>query len=138
MLTTVFSLEQKLRDEPSLIELTQKLTLNKDKPQMGLKGNLGLYGSSEWWSNIRSGVIPRKTYEGVIDNIHMSGMHNESKSFTVSLSGGGSYTYTCAANRKKDLTLYKAGAAIKVTAFQEQMKNGSTQEFVLSIEVSNA
>ena len=124
MLTTVFSLEQKLRDDPSVVDLTQKLTLNKDKPHMGLKGNLGLYGSPEWWSNIRSGVIPQIIYEGVIHDIHSSGMHNESKSFTVSLSGGDCYTYTCVANHKKDLTLYKAGAAIKVTAFQEQMKDG--------------
>jgi hypothetical protein len=134
----IYSLETNHADDPTLVELTQKLTLDKDRPMMGLAGNYGLYGSPEWWENLYSGVIPLHVYEGVIDDIHFSGMNNESKSFTLLLDSGGKYKYTCVVNRKKNMKHYQIGHRFKVTVFTEKMKNGSDQEFVWKIEVENA
>ena len=134
----IYSLEEDLKEDPSHVELAQKLTLDKSRPMMGLKGMYGLFGSKEWWNNIYSRVIPRKEYEGVIEDIHFSGMHNESKSFRVALFEGGTYTYSCVSNKKNDLSLYKVGTCIKVDTYIETMKDGRELDFVLSIEIENA
>lgn len=134
----IYSLEIEHEDDPSRVDLAQKLTLDKDRPYMGLAGKYGLYGSSEWWGNLYSGKIPKKTYEGAIEAVQFSGMNNESKSFTLSLNDGGSYKYTCVANRKRNMKHYQVGRKVKVTEFIEIMKNGKDHEFVWSVEIENA
>ncbi len=134
----IFSLEKELEEDQSIVELTQKLTLDKSRPSMGLQGKYGLYGSTKWWESLYKGKIPQVIYEGTIENVHFSGMNNESKSFSLNLTNGGTYTYTCVANNKKDKQLYKSGVNVIVTTFIEKMKNGTEQDFVWKIEIENA
>ena len=54
----VYSLRNDLEKDPSKVRDAQSLTLNDARPMLGLKGNRGLFGSEEWWSNIESGVKP--------------------------------------------------------------------------------
>ena len=42
----VYDLRITLRDDPERLRTTQALTLNKDKPLMGLKGAAGLFGAT--------------------------------------------------------------------------------------------
>ena len=134
----IFSLEIEHEDDPSRVEKAQKLSLDSSKPHLGLKGVYGLYGSPEWWENIYSGKVPSKTYEGIIDDIHFTGMHNEAEGFTLKLDNGGTYSYTCVANRRRNMKHYKVGRRAKVTTFIEVLKKGTDHEFVWQIEVKNA
>ena len=134
----IYSLEIEHEDNPGTVELTQKLTLDKSRPAMGLAGTYGLYGSSKWWENLYSGKIPKRIYEGTIEDIHFSGMNNESKSFTLRLNDGESYNYSCEVNRKRNMKHYQVGRKVKVIEFIENMKTGGDHEFVWSIEIENA
>ncbi|MNV27916.1 hypothetical protein D3C71_1190830 [compost metagenome] len=44
----VYRLSEELAGDPEKIVDAQALTLDQTRPQMGLKGNLGLFGSPEW------------------------------------------------------------------------------------------
>lgn len=131
----VFSLEIDHKDDPLHVELTQKLTLDQAKPTRGLAGRYGLYGSQEWWQNLKNGVLPQKIYEGVIVDIYFCGMHNESKSFTMKLDSGQDYTYTCVTNRRRNSKYYQIGRRARVITFIEKLKNGCEHEFVWEIEI---
>ena len=134
----IYSLEIEHEDDPKTVELTQKLTLDNNRPTMGLAGTYGLYGSSEWWENLYSGKLPKKVYEGIIENISFSGMDNESNSFILSLNNGGTYGYTCVANRKRNIKHYQVGRKVRVIEFVEKMKKGNDLEIIWSIEIENA
>lgn len=54
----VYHLSVELKTNLERISLTQALTLDTSRPSMGLKGNLGLFGSGEWWNNIKNGTMP--------------------------------------------------------------------------------
>lgn len=134
----IYSLEIEHEDDPSRVEKAQKLSLDSSKPHLGLKGIYGLYGSPEWWENIYRGKVPSKTYEGVIEDISFTGMHNEAEGFTLKLDDGGAYSYTCVVNRRRNMKLYQVGRRAKVTTFIEVLKKGTDHEFVCQIEVENA
>lgn len=131
----IYDLEIALAKDPQRVASTQALTLDTSRPHMGLAGKHGLYGSDEWWQNLRGGKLPLITYEGIIETIQFSGMHNESKSFTLNLNEGGAYNHTCIANQKSDLKLYVSGCKVKVITFTERMKNGNKMDFVWTIEI---
>ena len=104
---------------------------------MGLKGTYGLFASGEWWRNFHKNKIPRVIYNGVIEDIHFSGMHNESKSFSLRLDDGGIYKYSLVASQKSGLKLYREGVRLRVETFIEKMKDGSEQDFVYKISIVN-
>lgn len=69
----VYQLEEDLKRDPERVQQTQALTLNTARPCMGLSGRLGLYGSTEWWSNIRRGVIEQEMVSGFITRVYICG-----------------------------------------------------------------
>ena len=133
----IYTLERDLESNPKRVELAQKLTLDDSRPSMGLKGTYGLFASEKWWYNFHKNKIPKVIYDGVIESIYFSGMHNESKSFTLRLDGGGIYKYSLVADHKSDLKLYKEGARLKVITYIEKMKNGGEQNFVYKISIES-
>ena len=62
-------------------------------------------------------------------------MHKEGRSFTLRLTDGGNYKYSCVANEKSDMGAYAVGRKVRVTAYSEPMKSGSDLEFVWMVEV---
>lgn len=134
----IFSLEVEHEDDPSRVELTQKLSLDETRPHLGFKGIYGLYGSPEWWENLYNGKMPGKVYEGVIEDTYFVGMNNEATGFTLKLDNGGTYSYTCVANRRRNMKHYKIGRRVRVKTFIETLKKGSEHEFVWQIEIENA
>jgi hypothetical protein len=136
-LKEIYTLEKDLESDPKRVELAQKLTIDDSRPSMGLKGTYGLFASEKWWRNFHNNKIPKVIYNGVIEDVHFSGMHNESKSFTLRLDDGGIYKYSLVADQKSDLKLYKEGARLQVVTYIEKMKNGSEQDFVYKISIEN-
>ncbi len=136
-LKNVYSLEKALESDPKRVELTQRLTLDSNRPLMGMKGAYGLFASEKWWHNFHKNKIPKTVYNGVIEDIHSSGMHNESRSFTLKLDNGGIYKYSLVADRKSDLQLYKKGVRLQIITYIEKMKNGNEQDFVYKISIEN-
>ncbi|WP_156942286.1 hypothetical protein [Hyphomonas adhaerens] len=55
--------------------------------------------------------------------------------FTLRLTKGGHYTYSCVANEKSDMGAYAVGRKVRVTTYSEPMKSGSDLEFVWMVEI---
>ena len=81
----VFRLEDRLRADPMQVHLAQTLTLNPSKPQMGLRGRHGLFGSPEWWASIREGKMPLLFLAGVIQRAYVAGQDEREKNNTIDL-----------------------------------------------------
>src|SRR5690606_27061228 len=69
----VYQLADELARNPVHVELVQALTLDAAKPLLGLKGKHGLFGSAEWWENIRRRRIRTEVRSGVIERTYFAG-----------------------------------------------------------------
>ncbi len=132
---TIYDLAITLARDPEQVDDAQALTQDESRPHMGLKGAYGLFGSAEWWNNLKTGKMPTTVYEGEIESLQFEGMHNEGRSFTLRLANGGRYTYSCVANKAADGEAYAVGRRARITAYSEPMKSGSEFEFVWKVEV---
>lgn len=134
-MTTIYDLATALKSDPQQIADTQALTLDTSRPSIGLSGAYGLFASDDWWENLKTGIIPTRSYSGVIESVRFEGMHNEGRGFTMKLDEDGTYEYSCVANDKRDLKLHRPGVRLRVTTYLDKMKNGSEMEFVWLIQV---
>ena len=70
----VYLLSERLRADPEYMTSAQAMTLNCDKPLLGLKGTHGLFGSSQWWISIEQRRIPLLFVSGIILRAYVAGM----------------------------------------------------------------
>jgi len=123
----VYQLKLELLERPDVIDAAQALTLNADAP-MGFKGTHGLYGSPEWWENIRSGIIPTSTVVGTIVSVGAAGFPEDDAPKTemhIKLEDGEDDGWTMQANDPQDFSLYRIGAKVMVYyAFDERKRPG--------------
>ena len=134
----IYDLAIALEHDPRRVTDTQALTRDTSRPLMGLKGEYGLLRSAEWWSNLKSGKIPLKSYEGEIVSLQFEGMNSEGRSFTLRLDGGGQFTYSRMANKKDDLQMYEVGRYLRLTFFEEIKKTGEVLEMLWKLEIASS
>ena len=84
----IYDLAVTLTQDPAQVADAQALTLDDTRPRFGLKGVYGLFGSDEWWGNLKAGRIPTVIYEGEIETFSlrasiMWGAHSHSGSRTA-------------------------------------------------------
>lgn len=86
----VYRLIDELKDDPERLAITQSLTLNTSKPLSGLKGTFGLFGSQEWWENIKQGKMPLLLLGGIVRRAYIADQDgtNENDSIDLLLSDG--------------------------------------------------
>ena len=75
-LELVYEFSKDMMNNPDQIRDTHKLTLDKSRPFMGLRGDKGLFGTQEWWENIHAKVISSQIKSGVITRTYAAGMEN--------------------------------------------------------------
>ena len=61
-----------LKRDSKYIEEVQQATLNTKN--FGIEPTHGLFGSIEWWDNIKSGMLPLQTIRGYITRLYMGSM----------------------------------------------------------------
>jgi hypothetical protein len=142
----VYELAEDLVAHPEQVVRTQALTLNSAKPQAGLLGADGLYGSKEWWQSIHDGRIEVRIYRGVIRRLYVAGQdadEDEGKDFEYICEDGNTRTESCVANNSKDLDLYREGASVTLAYALDKLKrqpgpNGETNfaEILLEVAIS--
>lgn len=119
----VFSLRKYLEDNPKDVLMTQKVTLNEKKTNLGLNGTYGLYGSDEWWNNINNNIIPKKTIEGRILRKYITGQdENIFNTIDILLENGIVFSEGIYFNNKKDIKLYDEGVNIKILYIYDDRK----------------
>jgi len=123
----VYELRSELRDDPQWVADAQALTLNKDKPLMGLKGAAGLFGSDEWWASTRNGRLRRAHVSGVITRTYWAGQDSrpgdQVNSFVLRLDDGAEAGNSIYVNDPRDTQLFKPGCRVSWAAVLDPLKN---------------
>ena len=139
----VYSLKERIVREPKYVEKVQLLTLNKNKPYLGLKGDSGLFCSDLWWDNILKGNINTICYKGFICRVFEAGQDKIGKFNTVSirLIDGSLMDFSIYVNDEKDRVLYKEGFCVYIIkAFDEfkcpPSKNRKYSDITLEVAIT--
>lgn len=121
---TVFDLKKDLEKNPDRISLTQALTLNRDKPQMGLRGSHGLFGSAEWWRNIESGSIKTLRISGIIKEAYFAGQGETGKNNMIDLitEAGEQESVGIYLNNPADVSFFKNGHSVEIEYALDELK----------------
>ncbi|MBB4656720.1 hypothetical protein GGR73_003293 [Xanthomonas sp. F14] len=115
-LTVVYELSNELRDDPEHVQIVQALSLNNDKPFLGLKPVNGLFGSNEWWESIKSGHIKTVHVTGTIRDLVFAGQDSRwgdsVNSFNLKQDDGTVVLESIYAHEKHDRKLFRVGAKV--------------------------
>lgn len=124
----VYRLSEELANDPGQVADTQSLTLDPTRPEVGLKGSCGLFGSPEWWSSIDSGRIRKKIVSGVITRIYVAGQDRSElpNAFDIRCDDGGTQMEGIYVNSKEDVVLYEVGKRVDVVYVLDEMKAPSS------------
>ena len=120
----VFDLKQNNFKNKEHVKNVQLLMLN-NKP-FGLKGKYGLYDSSEWWKNIKQGVLPNRIISGEIIRLYKSGQGSNGRfnAFELMLGDGSKWTSGIYVNDESDFKLFKIGKKYQYFIFLKSLKLG--------------
>lgn len=120
----VYLLSEELKVNPERVALTQALTLNQDKPLLGLKGAHGLFGSQEWWDNLYKKNMPLLFMSGIIKDIYVAGQDPSPVNNTIDFlkSDGSVGTESIYVNNKQDITLFRIGHKVEIAYVLDELK----------------
>ncbi|SUT96549.1 Uncharacterised protein [Actinobacillus lignieresii] len=120
----VYDLKDRLRKEPSYMELIQKVTLDDNKPNIGLKGRYGLFGSIEWWQNIENAVIKTSLVQGEIVRLYKAGQDDmdEYNSFDLLLDSGELWSESIYLTDIKNKSLFKLKSKVSIFYVHDERK----------------
>lgn len=120
----VFQLSEELKVNPERVALAQALTLNTSKPHMGLKGTHGLFGSPDWWENIRHRNMPLLFLSGVIQRAYHAGQeeHGMNNTIDLMLDDGSVRAVGIYVNNKDDIKLFCAGCRAEIVYALDELK----------------
>jgi hypothetical protein len=111
----VYQLSQELMANPTRVTQAQTLTLDVSRPNLGLSGEHGLYGSDEWWANIKAGVITLRYTSGIVQRMYHAGMELDeqgSMDFDYIGDDGILRSSSCYVNDASDIGLYQIGKKV--------------------------
>lgn len=141
----VYDLAKALEKDPEQVRLTQALTLDVSRPLLGLRGNLGLFGSSEWWANIKSGRMKTRSCSGAIERTYFAGQDSrwgdQINSFRLRLDDGTVVDESIYVLVRADTKLFVAGARASMTYALDELKqqpgeNGGTNYLEIMLEMA--
>ncbi|WP_245641728.1 hypothetical protein [Paraburkholderia bannensis] len=120
----VFRLEDELRANPNRVALTQALTLNVSKPNVGLKGRHGLFGSPEWWASIQAGKMPLLFIKGVVQRTYFSGQNERGANNTLDLKldDGSVRAVGIYVNNSEDVKFFHVGSRVSIVYALDELK----------------
>jgi len=126
----VFDLAEELRQNPKRVELTQALTLNASKPNMGLKGSHGLFGSPDWWTSIEAGAMPLKRLSGIIERAYYAGQGGTGPNNMIDIvtDNGTPEAVGIYINDPLDVNLFTKGHRVEIVYALDELKQQPSPE----------
>lgn len=120
----VFQLSEELKKNPERVTLTQALTLNQSRPNMGLKGTYGLFGSQEWWDSIEQRKMPLLFLSGIIKDAYVAGQDPSEINNTIDLmlDNGSVCEVGIYVNDELDIKLFRVGYRADIVYALDEMK----------------
>ena len=127
----VYLLSEELKNDPEYVSLTQKLTLDKSKPYIGLNGTYGLFGSQEWWDNINNNKMPLLFLSGIIKRAYIAGQEPLRYNNTIDLllDDGSIQMVGIYVNDKSNADLFKVGYKTSIIYALDELKSGAARNF---------
>jgi hypothetical protein len=140
----VYQLSKELAQDSEQIADAQALTLDQSRPHFGLKGSFGLFGSAEWWANIKTGVMPLKHLSGVIKRIYVAGQERSGapNAFDLLSDNGQVRMEGIYVNSPEDFALYQVGRKVDIVYVLDELKmplpdgGKNYSEIVLEVSIS--
>lgn len=140
-----YTLKRDLEINPRTMELAQKLTHDRSRPKMGLKGRHGLFGSSEWWAHVADGTIRTVSIEGVIADVYAAGQDTADTPDTIDIKLGNGDTVPIGIymNDPADTGLFVVGREVRVVYALDDLKDqpgpdGSINQAEIALEMAVA
>lgn len=122
-LRVVYELSEELKNDPQQVIMVQALTKDSMRAFIGLKGTHGLFGSDEWWENIKKGVLPTRCVSGTITRMFVAGQDGgDVNEFELSMESGSSCTESIYVNDLVDRKLFKTGCKVEITYVFDELK----------------
>ncbi|MFM9925842.1 hypothetical protein VLK31_22830 [Variovorax sp. H27-G14] len=122
----VYTLRDELKAKPEYVAQVQAMTLNLEKPFLGLRGTHGLFGSDAWWESIRVGRIKMKVIAGEITEMFFAGQDSrwaaQVNSFRLKQTDGSTVEESIYAGRKSDRRLFVVGATVSTAYVMDELK----------------
>ena len=156
----VYELATELERDPEHVKLVQGLTLDANRPLLGLKGTHGLFGSPQWWANVRESFEERRGWfkrlmtssiktevkSGLIVDTYFAGQDarwgDQVNTFDLKLEDGTILSEGIYPKLKSDRKLFVRGAKVSIAYVLDELKrrdaNGRPQysNIVLEMAVS--
>lgn len=141
----VYALALELATNPERVSKTQAMTLNANKPFLGLRGAHGLFASPDWWTNLSKGLIATEVRAGTIEKLSFAGQDarwgEEVNSFSMRADDGALADESIVVNAKSDRRLFKVGACVQLRYALDELKkqpgsNGAVNYARVLLEVS--
>jgi len=138
----IYTLAEELRGDPEQVAAAQALTLDASRPNIGLKGKNGLFGSSQWWANIHAGLIPSRRVVGVIEDVYVAGQGESAvpNAIDLRLQDGEVRMEGIYVNRGSDIAEYRHGRKIEFVYAADELKaampDGSAGYLDIVVEVA--
>ena len=128
-LELVYEFSKDMLNNLDMIKDTHKLTLDKSRPFMGIRGDKGLFATQEWWNNIHDRVIPSEIKSGVITRTYVAGMESlgQVNSFEYLDEEGNSHDegiYTLHTNQRN---LFKLNHLVVICYAYDEMKASTVE-----------
>lgn len=136
---TIYLLSKELADDPEQVRQTQELTLDRSRPQLGLKGSRGLFASTEWWEAISRGMIPTRTISGRILKVYVTGMERGLAPNTIDIrtDTGEEHVAGIYVNSRKDHSEFRAGRWVEIVYALDDLKVGGALEIPIEVRLSD-
>jgi len=141
----VYQLSEELKNDPQQVALAQALTLDSSRPEMGLRGTYGLFGSLQWWKSIAEGTMPLRKISGVVKRVYVAGqdLSEGENAFDLLTSDNETLAESFYANNESDYCLFKVGHRVEIVYALDELKsqpdpdgNVNVSEIVLEMAVS--
>ena len=122
----VYQLVNELKNDPSIVPEAQAMTLDTSRPNIGCKATYGLYGSEEWWENIKSGRMPGQYECGVITELFHAGQDGDEddiNSFMFLTEDGTERMESIYCDDESDYALFRVGCTVKMFSVLQPLKS---------------
>jgi hypothetical protein len=117
-----------LRNDSTAVTYMQRGSLSTER--IGLQITHGLVGSTEWWNNIESGVLPLQTIKGVVSGFWPGQGHAGPAEFQLQDSNGIASNWLCEMDPRLAATRFVLGQSVEVDFVVQDLKtpfNGDTK-----------
>jgi hypothetical protein len=121
----VYILAKDLEVNPRRVQSAQKLTRDRSRPTMGLKGTHGLFGSQEWWTNVELGKFPLQRIAGIIVDAYVGGQDHSGTNNTIDLKDedGTVHSVGIYVNDPRDTALFTVGRRAEILYALDELKD---------------